>query len=273
MTGLCYACGSNSVQLAGYPAIWWCAALSLGVQWLVWIPASWQRNEKYYDLTGGMTYLVVVLFGLWAGSTADAPGARELLMTTMVCVWALRLSTFLFRRVHRAGKDRRFDQLKLNPVRFFVPWTVQGLWVFLTMLVVLTLNCQASEAAAFGAVDVLGFLVWVAGFSIEVIADRQKAAFNRLPENKGKWIDEGLWSKAQHPNYFGEILLWFGMAILGVSALQGTEYVALISPLFVVWLLLKISGVPLLRETSMAKWGENPGYLAYRQRTRLLVPW
>ena len=273
MAGLSYACGANSVAVVGYPAVWWCAVIAMGIQWLMWVPASWQKNEKYYDFTGGMTYIALVLLSLWFGSTAEMPSIREWLMSAMVGIWAFRLSTFLFRRVHRAGKDRRFDVLKQNPVRFLVPWTVQGLWVFLTMLAVITLNCQSVAAPSFGGVDAIGLFLWCGGFAIEVMADRQKTAFNKRPENRGKWIDEGLWSKAQHPNYFGEILLWFGMAVLGFSALQGTEYIALISPFFVAWLLLKISGVPMLRDTSMKKWGDNPEYLAYLERTRVLFPW
>lgn len=272
MGGLAFFIGQNSVLIAGYPAMWWCALLAMGVQWLAWIPASIGKTEVYYDFTGGLTYFIVVGFGLWAGSTASAPTAREWLLSLMVFIWAGRLATFLFRRVHRAGKDRRFDELKQNPIRFLVPWTMQGLWVFLTALVVITLNCQLQSTVAFTFFDVLGTVLWIAGFSIEVVADRQKSVFNSKEENRGKWIDEGLWSKAQHPNYFGEILLWTGIALFGFSTFDGMEYLALISPLFVVWLLTQISGVPLLRRTSMEKWGDNPEYLAYVKRTRLLIP-
>ncbi len=270
--GLAYAVGENSVRIGGLNAVWLCAVLSIGVQWLAWIPASIRRTESFYDLTGGLTYLLVVAFSLWAGNTASSPGVRGWLLSLMVCVWACRLSSFLFLRIHRAGKDRRFDILKQNPVRFMVPWTLQGLWVFLTVLVLLTVNCQENIGPAFGISDGLGIAMWVFGFSIEVIADRQKTAFNSKPENKGKWIDEGLWSKSRHPNCFGEIVLWSGVAVLGLNALSGWKYFALISPIFVFLLLTRVSGVPLLDAGAKKKWGSSPAYQAYRKKTRMLIP-
>ena len=264
------AVSTNSVEIGGMPAMAWCAAIVFGIQWLAWIPASLLQSERFYDLTGGMTYIVAVVFSLWAGSQSDDPGTRELLISALVAIWSLRLSAFLFLRIHHAGKDGRFDKLKTSPIRFMVPWTLQGLWVFLTLNVVIVINSQSGSAPPLGIWDGIGLALWILGFGIEVVADSQKTAFNANPENEGKWIDEGLWSRSRHPNYLGEILLWTGIAIFGVACFEGLEMVSWISPVFVYLLLTKISGIPLLDRRALAKWGDDSEYQKYRENTPAL---
>ena len=188
------AVGNNSVIFNEYSAVLYCAVICIGIQWVVWIPASIGKTERFYDLTGGLTYLTVVGFSLWAGSQSEPPSMRALIVSLLVVIWSLRLSSFLYLRIHRSGKDGRFDQLKTSPIRFLVPWTLQGLWVFLTMIVVIVINSQADSAPALGIWDGIGLSLWILGFGIEAIADNQKTVFNTEPENKGKWIDSGLWS-------------------------------------------------------------------------------
>ena len=266
------AVDENSVSLNDYSAVLYSAAICLGIQWLAWIPASLAKSERYYDLTGGLTYLTVVGFTLWAGSQSESPSARELIVSILVVIWALRLSSFLYLRIHRAGKDGRFDRLKTSPIRFLVPWTIQGLWVFLTMIVVIVINSQAESAPELGIWDAIGLLMWLLGFSIEVIADNQKSAFNTNSENQGKWIDSGLWSYSRHPNYLGEIMLWTGIACFGISCLSGLERVAWVSPIFIYLLLTKISGVPILDRRGLEKWGDQPEYHKYRENTPTFLP-
>ena len=266
------AVDDNSVSLNDYSAVLYSAAICLGIQWLAWIPASLAKSERYYDLTGGLTYLTVVGFTLWAGSQSESPSARELIVSLLVVIWALRLSSFLYLRIHRTGKDGRFDRLKTSPIRFLVPWTIQGLWVFLTMIVVIVINSQAESAPELGIWDAIGLLMWLLGFSIEVIADNQKSAFNANSENQGKWIDSGLWSYSRHPNYLGEIMLWTGIACFGISCFSGMERLAWISPIFIYLLLTKISGVPILDRRGLEKWGDQPEYHKYRENTPILLP-
>ncbi|MAO70503.1 MAG: hypothetical protein CL983_05425 [Euryarchaeota archaeon] len=263
---------SNSVEINGYSAVFCCAIICIGSQWLAWIPASIKQTERFYDLIGGLTYLSLVIFSLWAGSQSESPSLRELIISLLVIIWSLRLSTFLYFRIHRVGKDGRFDELKNSPIRFLVPWTLQGLWVFLTMIVVIVINSQQGPSPDIGIWDFIGLGIWILGFVIEVLADSQKSVFNSKLENKGKWIDSGLWSLSRHPNYFGEILLWSGIAIIGLSCLSGLELLTWISPLFIYLLLTKISGVPLLDKRALEKWGEDPEYQKYRDKTFLLLP-
>ena len=263
---------NNSIMLNGYSAVMYCAVMCIGMQWLAWIPASIGKTERFYDLAGGLTYLAVVGFSLWAGSQSEPPSLRELIISVLVVIWSLRLSFFLYFRIHRTGKDGRFDQLKTSPIRFLVPWTLQGLWVFLTMVVVIVINSQADSAPPLGIWDAVGLFVWILGFGIETIADQQKTAFNTEPTNQGKWIESGLWSYSRHPNYLGEILLWTGIAFFGISCFTGLERVAWISPLFIYILLTKVSGTPILDKRALEKWGDNLLYQKYRENTPALIP-
>ena len=266
------AVGKNSVILNGYPAVLYCAVICVGMQWVAWIPASIGKTERFYDLTGGLTYITIVGFSLWAGSRSEPISSRELIVSLLVIIWSLRLSSFLYLRIHRTGKDGRFDKLKTSSIRFLVPWTIQGLWVFLTMIVVIVINTQADSAPALGIWDGIGLSIWILGFSIEVIADNQKTVFNSEPNNQGKWIDCGLWSYSRHPNYLGEVLLWTGIAFFGVSCFTGLEKIAWISPLFIYLLLTRISGIPILDRRALEKWGDDSEYQIYRKNTPLLFP-
>jgi len=118
----------------------------------------------------------------------------------------------------------------------------------------------------------IGLLVWVFGFAMEVVADYQKSRFNADPKNKGKFIQTGLWSRSRHPNYFGEIVLWIGVMIIALPVLQGWQWVALISPVFVTLLLTRVSGIPLLEKKADQKWGGQADYEAYKRQTPGLIP-
>tara|TARA_B100000214_G_scaffold358425_1_gene318920 strand:+ start:183 stop:1097 length:915 start_codon:yes stop_codon:yes gene_type:complete len=262
----------NSVVINGYSAIFYCAFIAIGVQWFAWVPASIKKTESFYDITGGLTYIAIICFSLWAGNQIEPPSTREWIISLLVGIWSLRLSSFLFLRIHRTGRDGRFDDLKTSPTRFLVPWTLQGLWVFLTMNVVIVINSQSSTAPAIGTWDIVGLIIWIFGFSIEVIADYQKTVFNSDISNQDKWIDRGLWSICRHPNYLGEIILWCGIACFGISCFTGLERLAWISPIFVYFLLTRISGIPILDRRAFSKWGEDSEYLNYREKTPLLFP-
>jgi len=189
----------------------------------------------------------------------------------LIAVWAVRLGSFLFIRVTADGSDGRFDTLKPDFPRFLMTWTLQGLWVLLTAACALAAIC-AADRVALGGWAIVGALIWLVGFAIEVVSDSQKRAFRRDPANRGRFITTGLWSWSRHPNYFGEIALWLGIALIAFPALQGWQHATLISPVFVYVLLTRISGVPLLESRGKRKWGEDPEYQAYKARTPVLVP-
>jgi steroid 5-alpha reductase family enzyme len=258
--------GSQGGQRVGeVPVFALCGILCFVLNWLVFVHAYAAQTERYFDLTGSLTYLTVVACGVALGNRDP----RALLLALLVAVWALRLGTFLYSRIRREGVDRRFDALKPDFARFLLTWTLQGLWVFLTVSCALA-AITATAAQPLGALAALGTVVWIAGFAIEAIADRQKGVFRADPTNRDRFISTGLWAWSRHPNYCGEILLWIGAAVIAVPALSGLSLVTLISPLFVYFLLTRISGIPLLESRSEAKWGEDPEYQAYKARTPLL---
>lgn len=259
--------GSRSgAELAGAPVMALCAVLAFVIQWVAFVPAYLRRTERFYDLVGSLTYLTVIAFAILSTRPNDT---RSLVLAILVGVWALRLGTFLFRRIRADGTDGRFDQIKTSASRFFVAWTLQGLWVFLTLCAALAAMTQTTRSS-WGALDWVGLAIWVAGFAIEVVADRQKSAFRR--DHPGRYIDTGLWAWSRHPNYFGEIVLWVGIAVIAASTLHGWQWITLISPIFVTLLLTQISGIPLLEKRADERWGDHAAYRAYKARTSVLIP-
>ena len=247
------------------------AAMALGifaVQWVGLIHARLFETEHYFDLVGSLTYVTVTLFAVQ--QTAEM-GLRQQIIAGVVIVWAARLGPFLFRRIQKAGEDRRFRKIKLSTPRFLLTWTLQGTWVFITAGAALA-AIMTQNTATIGTVFYVGVTMWILGFAIELIADNQKTAFKADPANKNKFITTGMWSRAQHPNYFGEILLWTGIAVMALPSLSGSAMIFLISPLFVTLLLTRVSGIPLLRKTAGERWGDDPEYQTYLKNTPVLIP-
>ena len=260
--------GSDGSATAGSLAVFaWCGIVAFALNWIVYVPSNAAQTEHYYDLTGSITYLTVTVLALVLSDDLDT---RATIVAVMVMVWALRLGSFLFVRVKRDGRDGRFDEIKTDPLRFLMAWTVQGLWVLLTLacgLAVIT----SSTREPLEWVGVVGIAVWVVGFAIEVAADRQKSVFRRDPANAGRFITSGLWAWSRHPNYFGEIMHWTGIAVIAVPILSGWRWAALISPVFVVVLLTRVSGIPLLEARARKRWGDDAAFQAYTRDTPVLI--
>jgi steroid 5-alpha reductase family enzyme len=262
-----YAGSQGGYVILGIPLFAICVALAFVIQWIAFIPAYINQTERFFDLTGSITYLSVSILAVLASPTVDP---RGILLLAIVSIWAIRLGTFLFRRVRAEGSDRRFDDIKPSFARFLMTWTLQGLWVSITLAAALAAITTAFKLPL-GGFALVGFLVWLVGFAIEVIADRQKSQFRASPENAGKFINVGLWSWSRHPNYFGEIILWIGVAIIALPVLRGWQWLTMISPLFVILLLTRISGIPMLEARSDQKWGGQPAYEDYKARTSVLI--
>jgi len=237
--GLAWAGSQEGVIAFGMPLFSLCVAIAFVIQWAAFIPAYIKKTEKFFDLTGSLTFISVTLFAVFS---SPWPDARAILLAGMVTIWALRLGSFLYRRIHAAGEDRRFREIKTSFGRFLLTWTLQGLWVSFSLAAALA-AITSTTRATLGAFAAAGFLVWALGFGIEVTADWQKSKFKANPNNKDKFINSGLWSWSRHPNYFGEIILWIGIAIVTLPVLTGWQWLTLISPVFIYLLLTRISGV------------------------------
>lgn len=265
---LALAGGSGGLVRADVSVFMWCGVLAFGLNWLVYVPSALARTEHYYDLTGGLTYLSVTGLAVVLSQPLDL---RSTLVVGMVSIWAIRLAGFLFVRVKRVGKDIRFDSVKTKPSTFLVWWTLQALWVLTTMAAALAI-VTGGERISMSWLGWIGFGVWLFGFTVEVVADAQKSSFKNDPVNHGQFIRTGLWAWSRHPNYFGEIVLWTGVAIMAIPVLTGWQYATLISPVFVSFLLMKMSGVPLLERKADERWGGQEDYEAYKAATPVLIP-
>ncbi|MDX9865732.1 MAG: DUF1295 domain-containing protein [Anaerolineaceae bacterium] len=266
--GVALAGSQGSMQVFGLPLFALAVGYAFVLNWLVYIFAYIYQTEHFFDLTGSLTYITTTILVMLLSPVRDA---RSWLLMAMVLLWAGRLGSFLFLRVRKAGKDDRFDEIKPSFVRFLNVWTLQGLWVTFTLSAALVTMTTATRKPL-GIFAIVGFLVWVLGFVFEVVADAQKSRFKADPANKGKFIHTGLWSRSRHPNYFGEITLWLGVAIIALPVLSGWQWVAMISPIFVFLLLTRVSGVPMLEKKADDKWGGQEDYEEYKKNTPVLFP-
>jgi steroid 5-alpha reductase family enzyme len=260
--------GSDNAETAGGIGLrWWVAAVAFAINWVAFVPAYLRQTEHYYDLVGSLTYLTTTVLALALSRPSDG---RSWLLVILIVIWAGRLGTFLFRRVKAVGKDGRFDRIKQSPIRFLLAWSTQALWVIFTAAAAHA-AIASSQSEPLGWVAAIGILVWIFGFAVEAAADGQKNRFRSDPSNQGRFIDQGLWAWSRHPNYFGEITLWVGVAIIALPALSGWQYVTLLSPVFVWALLTRASGIPLLERRADKRWGGQEDYEAYKARTPVLV--
>ena len=259
--------------LYGVPIILLCASVSFAVHWIIAVPSLITSSEKYFDFTGMIATLLVVAAAMFALlSSGQQVSIRSTIVAIFVSIWTLRLGTFLYKRIVKSGEDKRFREIKKSLPKFLMTWTLSALWVFLTTVnavTIIVLNQQAALDLFFMA----GFALWFLGFAFEAIADKQKKSFSENPENKDKFITLGLWSISRHPNYFGEIVLWTGIAIISLPLLSGWQFLTLVSPVFVYLLLTKISGLPFLEEKAEKKWGNDKDYLEYKNNTPILIPY
>jgi steroid 5-alpha reductase family enzyme len=239
------------------------------IQLVVFLISYALKTEHYYDLTGGITYISVMVYALYQ-NPLQSLDYRSIVLGSLILLWAIRLSSFLFMRVKKVGKDSRFDKIKTNFTRFMLAWALQGFWVFMCTLPAITAIASESKEVDYFLIG--GATLWVFGFLMEVISDRQKSKFNQDPKNKGKFMSTGFWALSRHPNYVGEVLLWTGIAVISLPTFSGWQYLALISPVFTYLLLTRVSGVNLLEASADKKWGMDKDYIEYKKKTSVFFP-
>ena len=266
-----FAIAISIAYATGIELVFRAVFLAFAIQWIAFIPAYVFQTEKFYDLTGSLTYLSVIWYSLTYSSEYFANlNLANLVIVLLITFWALRLGSFLFMRIHKDGEDKRFRTIKPSASQFFMTWTLQGLWVSLCSMCALT-AISSDSGLIVNPVFFAGLVLFIFGFLLEIIADKQKSKFRAIPENKNKFISSGLWARSRHPNYFGEIVLWTGISVMSFSSLEGLQYLTLISPIFTYVLLVYISGVRMLEARGDIKWGENEDYRNYKENTPVLL--
>jgi steroid 5-alpha reductase family enzyme len=276
-TGIAFAGSYGGIFVGSIPLFALCIIIAFAIQWIAFIPAFLLKTEKFFDLTGAFTYITVITLGAVLGMVlGNGLSIRTIIIMVLVIIWASRLGFFLFRRVLKVGEDKRFEEIKKSFFRFLMTWTIQGVWVTFTIAAGLA-AATALETSPYRIYDwifiAIGGAVWLTGFAFEAIADFQKNRFRADPNNKGKFIKSGLWSISRHPNYFGEIVIWIGMALIALPSLIDWRFVTLISPLFIALQLTRISGVNMLEKRADDKWGGQEDYEEYKKNTSVLIPW
>ena len=261
----------NSIELSGVNLVGHLLVLIFVIQWIAYIPAFIFKTEKFYDLTGSLTYITAISFALYSTNTPQNLDLGSLIIGIAIILWAIRLGSFLFMRIHKDKKDGRFDSIKTSFSQFFMTWTLQGMWVFICSSAALIAIANPA-GVPINIVFMIGLALFILGFVVEIIADNQKSAFRSIPENKDVFINEGLWARSRHPNYFGEITLWTGITVMGISTFEGMNYLALFSPIFSYLLLNYVSGVRMLEYRGQKKWGHLDAYKTYKESTPKFIP-
>lgn len=267
------ASSQNGVSYNNYPISIICMALSFIIHWLVFIPSYFYKTEKFYDITGTVAYLSILLTTAYLINLVNDEGIllRSIISIIFVMIWAIRLGIFLFKRVIKVGEDKRFEHAKKSFSKFLMFFNISALWVFLTIVNVLTMIINNSDSIT-DLFFIIGVSIAIIGFIIEVVADMQKRKFRTNISNKGQFISSGLWSISRHPNYFGEMMIWVGMSFVTIPILIGWQFITLISPIFVIFLLTKVSGINLLEASANDKWGADKNYQDYKDKTSVLIP-
>jgi len=268
---LSFAFSYGIAHLTGSVIVKNAVLLAYVIHWIAYIPAYMFQTEKFYDLTGSVTYLSVVWFVFLSTYKSISLNFGNLILVLLISIWTIRLGLFLFMRIHKAGEDKRFRSIKTSASQFFMTFTLSGLWVTLCSMCALV-AISSPEGLVMNALTYIGIILFIIGFGIEIIADNQKTAFRSIEANKDSFITSGLWSKSRHPNYFGEVLLWFAIAVISFSSLEGLQLITLISPVFTYILLVYVSGVRMLEDMNDKKWADDEQYKSYKKNTPMLFP-
>jgi len=241
--------------------------IALGVNAAFFVVAAIRKTDVVTDLSYSLSFALLALALPYTGAHKPV----QLIATLMVILWAFRLGGYLFGRILRIKVDHRFDEMRDKPLRFARFWILQAVSVAVIMLPVSYLLGRKG-APDFGLWAVAGIALWLVGLVIETVSDAQKSAFKGAEKNRGRFVSSGLWKYSRHPNYFGEMLVWWGLFVYAVPFLDGAAFVTVIGPVFLTLLLLFVSGIPLLEKSAEAKYGADPVYREYKRKTSILVP-
>lgn len=251
-------------NLTGIQNITYAVLFIFLIHLLIFLPSYFFQTEKFFDLTGTISYVSSVLFIFFKSNNIESINLGSLVLSTFIIIWSLRLGTFLFLRIKKAGKDRRFNEIKKSFSWFFMTFSVSGMWVSICSICALT---GIANGIIFSSTTIIGIIIFIIGFTIEIIADSQKTKFRANDDNKDKFISSGLWKYSRHPNYLGEIILWLGISLISFSSLEGFQYITLISPIFTYLLLVNVSGINFLEKSGKKKWGHLESYKKYLKET------
>ena len=259
--------GSNiEITILSYNSFNFLLFLSVLIQIIFFIPSYILKTERLYDLVGSSTYVIVTTI---AYVSVPNKTVTDTILFLFISIWGIRLGAYLFRRIKRDNEDVRFEKAKKNFYWFLQYWMGQALWVSITSSAAVVAILK-TESNSINNYLLLGVLIWLVGFTLEVIADLQKSKFKSIQNTNKTFISTGLWSKSRHPNYFGEITLWVGIYIISFSSFSDIEFLTVISPIFVYILLTRMSGINMLEKIADERYGHLSEYILYKEETPIL---
>jgi len=197
---------------------------------------------------------------------------RQIVVTVMVCMWGARLAGYLFMRIIKIGNDNRFDNVRENAFKFGVWFFLQYVTIWAIALPYILLNAQTSENPPLRANDWVGWVLFAIGLVSEAVGDHQKFVYKNNKANKDHWCDTGLWKYSRHPNYFGELCVWWGLFMSCASVITDYEWFTIGGPLYITVVLLFGSGIPTTEKSTDKRYWSRPEYQEYKQRTPVLIP-
>ena len=227
-----------------------------------------KKRNDVADVAWGLGFVTITWVSFFINNNADI---RVLIINSLVTIWGVRLAYHIHKRNKGKTEDYRYlawrnEWGKWFYIRsFFQVYILQGLFLF--MIASPVLQISKYSASGLGYLDYVGIAVWIVGFLFESVGDAQLKNFIGNPANKGKLMREGLWQYTRHPNYFGEVTQWWGIWIVCLSVANGAYFI--IGPLTITYLILKVSGVPMLEK----KMEENPEFAEYKRQTSVFIPW
>jgi steroid 5-alpha reductase family enzyme len=251
--------------------------VDFGLQLVFGVLSIILKTEKFYDFIGAITHISCAFLGAfydWDASK-DFTQAKLAQVIQAVCIslWAGKLGAFLFYRVLKAGSDSRFEDAKKKPLVLLIYWMLQGMWVYLNLLPSLFMFFSKQKDTKVLYVSIIGWVLFLFGLVFETVSDYQKTVFRNDPANKGRFITTGLWSISRHPNYFGEIVLWYGILIAAAPFFDTNwAYFAVPCPTLTALQICFLSGIPLLENGGLKRWGNDPEYAKYLSSVSVLVP-
>ncbi|KAJ3016356.1 hypothetical protein HKX48_004075 [Thoreauomyces humboldtii] len=249
--------------------------IDFGIQMLAFAISAPLRTERFYDLSGALTFITCTLVALlWRrdGEVVSGLAARQIILACLVMVWSSRLGFFLARRVSKT-EDKRFEKYKQNPITFFPVWVMQAIWVFMTCWPAwIVIGNPSSSQPSIYISDGFGIAIWVYGFALEVTADAQKSAYKN--EHPSDFVRTGVWRWSRYANYNGEISLWIGAFILAARGfVDKWQWVSIVSPLFVACLIVFVSGIKLSEKGQEERYGTRPDFRQYKAQTSKFFLW
>ena len=237
--------------------------IAVNVAAYIW--AYYKQSDHLTDISYSLCFIGLSIYLLLRSGDLSV---ERLLLAAMVVLWGVRLGGFLFYRINKMGRDYRFDAFRGSWSGFLKFWILQSVSIWIIALPVI-IGLSATQPQFLFA----GLAIWFMGWIIETVADYQKFRFKSDPIHKDDFISIGLYSKIRHPNYLGEILIWSGIFIYTIPVLSGWSWLAVISPLWLIILLVFISGIPLIDSNAIKKYGNEQAYKDYRRKSWYLLPY